>query len=316
MSRINVPTAQLATVTASDGLMLPALWYEPAVASKRLMAWLHGMGSSGIFYSVEHTNALAEAFVSSGTAFLGLQNRGGGMLQGLKYYDQNGVSQRRLQGTSHELIAECVHDIEGAVTFAREQGYSELYLGGHSTGANKVALFNYLCPQNPFSGYVLYGGGDDTGLFYEQLGAERYQKALTLSKRMVKSGHGADLAPFDLLDDYFSFQSTCDILDPDGAYNTFPFYESQSGSRLGTKPLFQEYKSIDKPTLVIYGADDEYCKPNAAAAVEMLKRESSNPSKFSFQLIPNADHGGHPSEGVVAEAIAKWLNSTSQDKHK
>lgn len=270
------------------------------------------MGSNGILFTPDHTNALATAFTTSGTAFLGLQNRGGGMLQGIKYFDEAGERQKRIQGTTHELIVECIHDINGAVTFAQEQGYTELYLAGHSTGANKTALYNYLQPDNPFTGYVLYGGGDDSGLFYEDLGPEHFQTALTESKRQIHIGHGTDLAPFDLLGGYFSYQSAYDMLDPDGGYNTFPFYEAQAGHRIGTKPLFREYKSITKPTLVIYGEQDEYCRPSVAAAIEILKAHTSHPEKVTFQLIPNADHGCYRHEPEVAQAIAQWVVSQEQ----
>src|SRR5689334_9809534 len=104
------PLAQLITVPATDGLQNPALYYEPAAATKRLVIWLHGMGSSGIFYAVDHTNALAAAATNADTAFLALQNRGGGMLQGIRYFDETGTKQKRLQGTSHELIADCTAD--------------------------------------------------------------------------------------------------------------------------------------------------------------------------------------------------------------
>jgi pimeloyl-ACP methyl ester carboxylesterase len=306
-----IPLARLVTVKATDRLLLPALFYEPARPTKRLIVWLHGMGSSGIFYSVDHTNALAGAITSTGTAFLGLQNRGGGMLQGLKYDDENGERQRLMQGTSHELIADCVHDIDGAITFAMQQGYTELYIGGHSTGANKVALYNYLKAQNPFVGYVLYGGGDDTGIFFEDLGRERFEKAIRESKRQIDAGHGTELAPFELMEDYFSYQSAFDILNPAGGYNTFPMFEVQSGTRLGTKELFREYKTITKPTLVIYGAADEFCRPDAATVVDILKAKCPVPAKFSFELIPGASHGGHPHETEVAHTIATWVEATA-----
>jgi pimeloyl-ACP methyl ester carboxylesterase len=303
------PLAQLITVTATDGLMLPALFFQPKGGSQRLIIWLHGMGSSGIFYSTAHTNALAAAFTGSGTAFLGLQNRGGGMLQGVRYLDEAGEKQKRIQGTSHELIAECVHDIDGAITYAKDHGYTEIYLGGHSTGANKTALYSFLKPENDISGYILYGGGDDTGLYYEELGETNFNQALIVAKKQVEAGQGADLAPDTLIGEHFSYQSIADILDPDGGYNTFPFYEAQSGRRLGTKPLFQEYKSITKPTLVVYGAEDEYCRPDVPAILAILKRECPAPDKFTFQTIPGGDHGCYTHEPELAETIAAWIES-------
>jgi pimeloyl-ACP methyl ester carboxylesterase len=306
MGLTDSPLAQLITVTATDGLMLPALYYQPEKPTKRLVIWLHGMGSTATFYAVNHTNALATTLTASGTAFLALNNRGAGMLQGVKYLDEDGEKQKRIQGTTHELIAECVLDIDGALEFAKANGYSELYLVGHSTGANKIALYSYLKPKNPFTGYVIYGGGDDTGMFYEDLGPDKFREALAEAKRQIDAGHGEDLAPFDLLGDYFSYQSAYDILDPDGGYNTFPYYESQH-SPLGTKPLWREFKSITKPTLVVYGAVDEYCRPDVPTAINILKREAPTGVDIRYQTIPGGDHGCYQHESELAEAIANWV---------
>src|SRR5262249_31334759 len=124
-------------------------------------------------------------------------------------------------------------------------------------------------------------------------------------------GHGQDLAPFDAMGDYFSYQSIVDILDPDGHYNTFPFYEAQN-QRLGTKPLFQEYRSIDRPTLVIYGAVDEYCRPNVPTVIQLLKHHCPKPDQFTFQTIPGANHSCYRHEPELAEAVAAWVNNQEE----
>ena len=303
--------ARLVTVTATDGLMLPGLFFEPDKASKRAAIWLHGMGSSGSFYPVTHTNALARELTDSGIAFLALNNRGAGNLQGVKYLTDNGDKLKRIQGTTHELIAECVFDVDGALEFARSEGYSEFFLLGHSTGANKVVLYNYLKPNSIFAGYVVYGGGDDTGLFYEQLGPAGYKKALLAAKSKIRAGQGESLAPVDLVGDYFSYQSLLDILDPDGGYNTFPYFEYQSGIRLGRKELFREFKSIHRPTLVVYGEQDEYCKPSAAACEKILGTVATDSKCFTFKLIAGGDHSCYRHEDELARVVAGWAASVT-----
>ncbi len=304
------PSARLVTVAATDGLMLPALFYEPKATTKRLAIWLHGMGSSGTFYPVTHTNALAQALTESGVAFLAPNNRGAGMLQGVKYLDDAGLKQKQIQGTTHELIADCVMDIDGALNFAKAAGYTEFFLLGHSTGANKVCLYNYLLPKSEFAGYVIYGGGDDTGLFYEQLGPLGFKRALASAKAKVRAGQGEILAPFDLVSDYVSYQSLADVLDPEGGYNTFPYFEYQSGTRLGKKELFREFKSIRRPSLVVYGERDEYARPSAAACEKMLKSVAAEPELFSFELIPGGDHSCYRHEPELAAVIADWISRT------
>jgi pimeloyl-ACP methyl ester carboxylesterase len=230
------------------------------------------------------------------------------MLQGIKYFDDNQEKQKRLLGTSHELIAECVQDIDGALAFAKAEGFSEIYLAGHSTGANKVALYSYLKPDNSLTGYVLYGAGDDVGLFYEELGKERYEKALAEARKQVKGGNGEAVAPVDLFGDYFSYQSIVDILDPDGGYNTFPYYETQH-KQLGTKELWREFKSIAKPTLVVYGSVDEYCKPDVQTCIDILKQQATDRDIFTFRTIPGGDHGCYHHEQELAEVMADWVTA-------
>lgn len=265
------------------------------------------MGSSGSFYPVTHTNELAKALLDKGIAFLALNNRGAGMLQGLRFIDDDGNKQKRLQGTTHELIGECTNDIDGAIEFARQAGFDELYLLGHSTGANKICLYNYLRPKSPFKAFVIYGGGDDTGLFYEHLGATAFKKALSMARSKIRAGKGEELAPLDLVGDYMSYQSVLDILDPDGGYNTFPYYEFQSGTRFGKKELFREFKTITRPTLVIYGELDEYAKPSAAVCEQILRSLTPLPDKFTFALVPGGDHGCFRHEHELARQIAEWL---------
>jgi pimeloyl-ACP methyl ester carboxylesterase len=56
----------------------------------------------------------------------------------------------------------------------RRRGYRDITLIGHSTGANKIAVYDHYKPRNSIKRYVLLGGGDDTGILYEHLGPRRF----------------------------------------------------------------------------------------------------------------------------------------------
>src|SRR5213075_3553218 len=90
-----------------------------------------------------------------------------------------------LGGAAFERIRDCVFDIDGAVRELRRRGYRELYLAGHSTGANKVAVYDRLKPRNRVKRYILLAGGDDTGLLHAQLGARRFEAALRKAREMI-----------------------------------------------------------------------------------------------------------------------------------
>jgi alpha-beta hydrolase superfamily lysophospholipase len=315
MAESHRPTAQLVTITATDGLLLPALYYKSGRGAP-LVIWLHGMGPTGSFYAVDRINALATSLNSAGVAFLALNNRGAGMLQSIKYVDEAGDYQKVTQGTSHELIADCVKDINGAVKFARDSGHDQLFLVGHSTGANKICVYNSYEPKNPFLGYVLFGGGDDTGLFYLELGRDRFYDLMQESKLRTEQGRGDQLVPQSYGVGAFSYQSLADILDPDGDYNSFPFTECSTGVKLSTKGLFHDFKTISKPTLIIYGELDEYCPPSAREAEAIMLAQSPNPNLLTAKLVLGADHSAHNHEAELAADITDWVINQLKEQPK
>lgn len=210
-------------------------------------------------------------------------------------------------GTAYELIADCVHDVDGAVAYMQAQGYTELYLIGTSTGANKICVYHHLVKQSPFSRCVLLSGGDDTGLYYEMLGKEGYFASLKKAEEMVKAGKGKELAETYLTGGVISYQSLYDTLNPDGYYNVFPFNEYFNGLGLSKKPLFQEYQSVDIQTLVAYGAEDEFCYGRVGEILTLLNEKASRPELFQFRSIPGADHGFTGYENEMAEMVRDFL---------
>lgn len=301
----------LVSLLATDKVRLPGLLYEPKTPTKKAAVWLHGMGDSGIFYNPELMNALGETLTSQGIALLAFNNRGAHNSKSLKIIDEVLAEEdRRYQGGTHyELIADCVKDIDGAARFLADKGRSELYLLGHSTGANKICAYHVRAKQNPFKKYVLAGPGDDIGLFFQELGPKHYWQALKYAAKTV------DKNPLHTMPKYtgmypFSAQSSWDILNPDGDYNTFPFYEALN-ERLGSKPLFDEYRKINKKTLVIIGKADEYAYTagDADGALKLFMEYSSNAQlKYTdFVSIKDADHSFHDCEPEFAKQVSDWL---------
>lgn len=302
----------LVSIFATDKIKLPGLLYLPDRPTKKAAVWLHGMGDNGVFYNPERINALGEALAKDGIALLAFNNRGAHNRKGLRIADDALPEEDRRYpgGTHYELIADCVKDIDGAADFLIGQGFTELYLMGHSTGANKICVYDARAKDNRFKKYVLAGPGDDIGLSFMELGSKGYWQALRYAAAKVDAGD-----PLHVMPKYsgmypFSAQSARDILDPDGAYNTFPYYEALH-QRLGEKPLFEEYSRIDKPTLVIIGAEDEFMSSadGAEGALKLLMRHTPNNQlkQADFMTVAGADHGFHDHEQEFAEKVSDWV---------
>lgn len=285
-----------------DGLTLPGLLYR-GKKDKTAVVYLHGNGSSSVFYDEEKNRPLALALAKKNISTLYFNNRGAHIIKKL-YVGQGKNKKRKFFGMAHEKIKECIEDIDGAVYFLKKQGYNKFYLAGASTGANKICVYNFYKPKNDIEKYILLCGGDDTGIYYHALGKSKFWKLLSKAKKKIKTKHREEIIKEILPDNIFSYIGFFDIANPDGDYNVFPFYEVLYKVKLSKKPLFRHFKSIKKPTLVVYGDKDEYSWGNVQKIVEILKQYQP---KLVYKIIKGADHGFKNQENKLAETITNWL---------
>lgn len=297
---------KLITITTSDNLNLPGILFEPVFPTTKVAIFLHGNGSRDVFDQHEAISAVAKQFTDSKIAYLAFNNRGARYIQKFKYVADNGNEQIMWGGMTYEKIKECIYDIDAAVDYLLRLGYIEFYLIGASTGANKAVVYNYYKPKNAISKFIISAPGDDTGIYYESLGNEEFKKVLAFAKQKIDAGLGLEIAETRFYGTLFSYQALYDTLNPDGDYNIFSFYEAQN-KRVGTKELFQEFKSLKKPTLVLLGAADEYCKPNAQKCLNIVKEQTQNRNNFTFTLINDADHSFTGKFDEVAAIELKFL---------
>jgi hypothetical protein len=80
-----------------------------------------------------------------------------------------------------------------------------------------------------------------------------------------------------------SYQSIYDTINPEGDYNIFPYGEILNNWNITKKDKFREYKTIKKPTYVIYGELDEFCYGKTKEFVEIS-------GKYFLKYF-GADHG-------------------------
>lgn len=300
------PACRFLEFDATDGVQLYGLLFEPRRASKHAAIFLHGTGGASIFDS-RRTNTLAAEFVSKGIAYFPFNNRGAHVMKRLR---KSGIIKRNVNGgMAYERIRDCVHDIDGAVRELRKRGYREFTLIGHSTGANKIAVYDHYKHRNPVRQYVFLAGGDDVGLMYEQLGRRGFRKALNRARKLSKS---EELMPAEISPTPMSWRSFYDMVNPDGDYNIFPFLEVMRKIRLSKKPLFRHMRGVSKPSLVIYGDRDEYCFGNVSRCVSILAESIGPKPNLEFVIMKDADHGFGGREEDLAALIVRWLRRDDQ----
>lgn len=297
------PLGRLIHFEATDGVALAGLLYEPRRRSLRAILFLHGTGGASVFRA-RRSNVLGAEFLRRGFAWMPFDNRGAGLITRLRKGDRSIPG-----GMANERIRECVPDIDGAARELRRRGYRELYLMGHSTGANKIAVYHYYKPRNPFRRYVFLGGGDDTGLAFDKLGPAKFRRARETARERIHAGRGRELAPpaFTAALELgpLSWIAVNDLLNPDGDYNVFPFLEAMRGIRLGRRPLFRHLKTVRKPSLALWGEHDEFCYDDVSGCVSTVSKVVG--ANFELGIVADTDHGFGGKEGELGSLIAEWL---------
>jgi pimeloyl-ACP methyl ester carboxylesterase len=290
------PACRLVRFDAADGVALAGLLFKPRRTSKRAIVWLHGGGGASIFES-RRTNLLASVFIAQGVAFFPFNNRGSHIAR--RAGDDFG-------GSAFERIRDCVADIEGAIRELWRRGYRDITLAGHSTGANKIAVYDHYKPRNRAKRYVLLAGGDDTGLLYAAVGARKFNALLTKAKAMIKARRGHEIAPPIPGQTMLSWRALYDVAKPDGDYNVFPFFETISGTKLSRRP-FRFIRAIRKPSLYIYGDRDEYCFDDVPRCVSILAEHVID--RAEIVTIRDADHGFSGREEELGGLAGGWIAS-------
>lgn len=272
--------------------------------SQKAAIYLHGNGSSSVFYDDDLRIEQAEALNKVGISYLLFNNRGAHLIKKLNMKGKDNEIQRKRFGMAYEQIKDCIYDIDGAISYLENEGYTEFYLVGESTGANKICVYHYYKPENKVSRNILLGGGDDVGIYYSLLGKSRFEKLLAESQRKVQEGKGDEIITELLPDEIFAYRGFQDIANPDGDYNVFPFLEALQGVKLSDKKLFRYFKSVSSPTLVVYGAKDEYTYDSVPAIVSILKKLKPN---FDYKIIEQADHAFSKHQAELSRLMANWL---------
>jgi len=293
----------LLSVLASDGVILPGLLYSnrdrTLSKSKRLLVYVHGAGSSSIVRNVKLFTTMATTCVEDGVDVFCFQNRGAGYIT--KFDTSSGDSM--LGGMTYERIGDFIMDIQGVYTWALQAGYQQIYLAGHSTGANKLALVSdWINRQSRIAKVILIAGGDDITLQRNAFGEENANELQQEALNLIAQDKGDNLVPSHRLawKHPISWASLRELLTPGSNYDIFPF-----GRYNAKDPLhFSQVTMLSKPALAIYGMDDFGTVVNPRAALQILKEKNNS---IKTALIPDADHNFTGKEQSMIDTILDWI---------
>lgn len=282
----------LSEITTKDGLIHQGISFKPQKHGKKALLWIHGL--TGRFYGdVKMMEEMAEACEKEGFGFASFNNRGHDMITSAHKTDQSYAD----IGAGREVFEECVYDIHAGVDFLVSQGFTEVYLMGHSTGALKAAYSEGTKPHSNVVGVILAGGLSDR--LDPKIAEEELRKNISRMEQMIVDGKGDEL-----VSGLFFFPMTpkryVSLFKKGSVEEVFDYGE--------VNPEMKIFSAITKPLFVIISEKDEYLDRPAQDAMRVF--DTSTKSKnYKSIIFPGANHGFEGKEKEVVESIVKWVHT-------
>ena len=281
---------ELVQTTTPDGLRLwGALGQASSTPASRLVICLHGVASN--FYASTLMQSLAGTFHQAGLDVLRVNTRGHDNICTIGSSDGG-----RRMGAAFEIVDDCRHDIAGWVELARQRGYPEVILLGHSLGALKVI---YSQVHQPIKEVTAVLGISPPRLSCQAfLAAETsslFREALEVAQQRVDQGRGEELieirVPLPLL---ISARAYLDKYGPRERYN-----------------LLQFISQIRSPLLVTYGSQEVEQESIAFAGLPeaIHHATAANPDwPGTIEVVQGADHHYSDQRDKLGKLVSSWLS--------
>ncbi len=284
---------QLISIIASDGVILHGAYWRPDLKTDRIIIHVHGM--AGNFYENDFIFDMAKAYTDSGYAFLSCNNRGHDYIADIARFKGNGFK----GGAAYEVFEDCICDIDGYINFANQNGYSDITLQGHSSGANKVA---YWCANNTnlnsLKRVIFLSPCDDIGLNIDELGNKKYSELLSKADVLISSFNGDAIMPDGTFYDYpISAKTYKNIFSQDSAFDIFHYRSMDTGFTVLSKILC--------PKIVFFGNVNEFLLQNSSYIKENVFEKLID---CTFFEIEGANHSYVGKSNILIKRIIEWLS--------
>ena len=285
--------AHVVEIVTPKKYLLNGLWFGPA-RPKRVFIFVHGL--TGSAFSMR---TLTEALVDRGTAVFTFNNRCLEQVTSIKRIVGKKV-RYVLAGAAHEVFTECRDDIQGAVDTARSTGASEIFLVGHSTGAQKCVYWAAKGGKGA-SGIVLLGPLSDYSGALKTMDHAVLLKGVAHARKLVAAGNPHELMPKELREWFeCDAQRYLSLYTPDTAEDTFPYAFPEKKPKLLEK--------VQLPILTLLAERDEYADLSAPEIAAWFAEHLSSSSAVS--IIPNVDHSFKGGQQVIVSRISAWAKNS------
>lgn len=283
---------------ATDGVELKGIKYKSKNKTQKILISIHGMATSFI---KKRDEKIAEKLNELNIDFLAFNNRGHDLIN---YIKKANKEKEELAGTSYEEISECYYDILGAVNYAIQNGYNEIYLMGHSLGSTKIVYaYNKFLEENKdivdkIKGIILLSLVD-IPLALKVYLQDNFPAMVTYAKNMKKEGMENQLMPEKSFIHPISIKTFLRYAIENEDINFARFSDSSYD--------FEELNNIKVPLFMRWGNNKELIVQNAEDLCKMLKNKIKN-RNLDINYIDGANHNYKGKEDILAEQIKSFFD--------
>ena len=281
---------ELVRMKSIDNIEMVGLLYEPEKKGNEIVIHVHGL--CGNFYENRFLDTLAKTYTDKGVSFLTFNNRGTNFISEL--LKDNGFE---VIGGCYEKFTDSLLDIEGAINYVKNKGYTDFILEGHSYGCNKVVYYYDKKKDENIKKIVLLAPCDIPQECVKFLSDEEYKTAKNESTMLVNEGKENELIDFSVNANGKIAAGTYynDFL-PNGENDFIRYVDGVDGK---SKVL----TNINVPVLIIFGDADECVLTQDIYTVKGYLH--NNIKDCNIQIISGADHSYTDRYKELGETIEK-----------
>jgi pimeloyl-ACP methyl ester carboxylesterase len=284
----------LVSVVTRDNISLNGL-YIANNKQKNIFINIHGTASN--FYDEPFIGTFAEKLPENNWSFLSTNNRGHDILTGWT---------KKQSGDATEIFEKCLLDIDAWIEFAKDLGYKNIILCGHSLGAEKVVYYmNKGKFTKDVNSIILLGPADSFEYQYNFMNKKNIKEMLfNEAKNLIKNKKG-----FQCLSSYWHCHF--DVL-PQSATSFMNFFEENSElSKVlpFSKKSLPMFRTIKTPILAITGNMHEFTVIPPKDAMQLLEDENISCKTH----ILNCDHDFDGKVDDLWIIIEKFIKDVKND---
>ncbi len=286
----------LHTISTEDGLQLHGVLYQPEEKTGIILVHVHGMGDN--FYENKFLENIAKTLTDNGIAFFPFNNRGSGNITDFVRI-KNDKKDFVIYGTTNERFEDSLFDIQAAIDFAKDRGFTKVHLSGHSLGASKVAYYASKTKED-LQSIIFLSPSDMLGLVRGD--KDQFEKEITIAKKMIQEGNGDKLLPEYVWGEYpIKAGAYINLFGDESETAIFNFFNKDLG--------FETISKINKPILLIMGRKDDAAIIPVEEIMKIMEKETTSSPRIETRILGDSNHGYHGYAQELADVLKNWIVS-------